>query len=373
MRRTSIDALDPIPLLVASPPCRSSAGPSPCRSPASRSPTTSRSCGRAEERGYRDFWTGETNGADGFTPLALAAAWTSEMRLGTGRREPVHARDPGARPARRRAGRRLARALQPRPRVVVERDRRALERRAVHQAADARARGRRGAAPDPRGRARARRVQARDGAGAPRADLRRGAARPHAAARRREGRRDVRELPAAVRRCRTSPSRSARASAAASREGESEVVCRFFCIPQSPEEGMGVARFLLSAYATVPVYEAFFRALGWGDALDPMVKAWNEGDRKLALERAPEDLIREIVIFGSPEEHARAARRVRRGRDHDAGADVPERARAAAGPDRRARPLSLERVWPDRGAGDRRTSSSARARRARGPAARRRR
>ena len=65
---------------------------------------------------------------------------------------------------------------------------------------------------------------------------------------------------------------------------------------------MGVARFLLSAYATVPVYEAFFRSLGWGDALDPMVKAWNEGDRKLALERAPEDLIREIVIFGSPEE-----------------------------------------------------------------------
>ena len=86
------------------------------------------------------------------------------------------------------------------------------------------------------------------------------------------------------------------------REGESEVVCRFFCIPQPPEAGMGVARFLLSAYATVPVYEAFFRSLGWGEALDPMVKAWNEGDRKLALERAPEELIREIVIFGSPEE-----------------------------------------------------------------------
>ena len=39
---------------------------------------------RAEERGYSDFWTGETNGADGFTPLTLAAAWTSEMRVGTG-------------------------------------------------------------------------------------------------------------------------------------------------------------------------------------------------------------------------------------------------------------------------------------------------
>jgi alkanesulfonate monooxygenase SsuD/methylene tetrahydromethanopterin reductase-like flavin-dependent oxidoreductase (luciferase family) len=65
---------------------------------------------------------------------------------------------------------------------------------------------------------------------------------------------------------------------------------------------MAIARFLLSAYATVPVYEAFFRSHGWGDALDPMVKAWNEGDRKLALEQAPEDLIREIVVFGTPEQ-----------------------------------------------------------------------
>ena len=39
---------------------------------------------RAEERGYHDFWTGETNGPDGFTPLTLAAAWTSRMRVGTG-------------------------------------------------------------------------------------------------------------------------------------------------------------------------------------------------------------------------------------------------------------------------------------------------
>src|SRR5215208_3887626 len=39
---------------------------------------------RAEAAGYTDLWSGETNGPDGFTPLALAAAWTQSIRLGTG-------------------------------------------------------------------------------------------------------------------------------------------------------------------------------------------------------------------------------------------------------------------------------------------------
>src|ERR671935_1033396 len=39
---------------------------------------------RAEAAGYTDLWSGETNGPDGFTPLALAAAWTERARLGTG-------------------------------------------------------------------------------------------------------------------------------------------------------------------------------------------------------------------------------------------------------------------------------------------------
>ncbi len=39
---------------------------------------------RAEAAGYTDLWSGETNGPDGFTPLALAAAWTERIRLGTG-------------------------------------------------------------------------------------------------------------------------------------------------------------------------------------------------------------------------------------------------------------------------------------------------
>src|SRR3954449_12927541 len=39
---------------------------------------------RAEACGYTDLWSGETAGPDGFTPLALGAAWSERMRLGTG-------------------------------------------------------------------------------------------------------------------------------------------------------------------------------------------------------------------------------------------------------------------------------------------------
>src|SRR2546430_16586697 len=33
--------------------------------------------------GYTDLWSAESGGADAFTPLALAAAWTPSLRLGT--------------------------------------------------------------------------------------------------------------------------------------------------------------------------------------------------------------------------------------------------------------------------------------------------
>ena len=79
--------------------------------------------------------------------------------------------------------------------------------------------------------------------------------------------------------------------------GDVEIACRFFCFEG---DDLGAAKRMLVAYATVPVYEAFFRAHGWGERIDPMVKAWNDGDRRLALELAPEELVREICIFGTP-------------------------------------------------------------------------
>ena len=37
----------------------------------------------AERLGYTDAWTAEVDGHDAFVPLALAAAWTEKIRLGT--------------------------------------------------------------------------------------------------------------------------------------------------------------------------------------------------------------------------------------------------------------------------------------------------
>src|SRR6185295_11895580 len=36
-----------------------------------------------EDLGYTDVWSSEANGADGFTPLALASVWAPSLRLGS--------------------------------------------------------------------------------------------------------------------------------------------------------------------------------------------------------------------------------------------------------------------------------------------------
>ena len=87
-------------------------------------------------------------------------------------------------------------------------------------------------------------------------------------------------------------------------EGATELVCRFFIIPDDrsdPGRPVTMARGLFSAYGSVPVYAAFFRWLGWGSQLDPMVAAYEAGDRRRAAELAPEDLIAEIFLLGSVE------------------------------------------------------------------------
>ena len=90
---------------------------------------------------------------------------------------------------------------------------------------------------------------------------------------------------------------------AAGREpGSVDIVCRFFNVPAPPEEGLPFVRFMFAAYATVPVYAKYFGWLGFADQIDPMVEAWEGGDRKRAVELVPEDLARDVFVFGGPDE-----------------------------------------------------------------------
>jgi alkanesulfonate monooxygenase SsuD/methylene tetrahydromethanopterin reductase-like flavin-dependent oxidoreductase (luciferase family) len=82
---------------------------------------------------------------------------------------------------------------------------------------------------------------------------------------------------------------------------EKELACRFFSINGPDDEALVAAKRMFVAYATVPVYAEFFRWLGFGDEIDPVVEAWNEGDRKHALELAPDALVRDVFLLGPVE------------------------------------------------------------------------
>jgi probable F420-dependent oxidoreductase len=264
---------------------------------------------QAERAGYDDLWSGETaNGADGFTPLGLAATTTKKMRLATGIVNPF-TRGPGvlaqtAAALQEASQGRFTLGLGSSSDVIVERFnggtferplsavREAVtELRPVLSHPEGRGHGglrleRPPQAPVPlvlaalRGRMLALAAEIGDGAFTnflPFSGL------PRVVGALREGER-----------------------AAGRREGAVELVCRFFLVPGAPEEGVAFARHMFAAYASVPVYAEFFRWLGWGERIDPMVEAYTAGDRAGAAALAPEELIREIFILGRPlDQHRR--------------------------------------------------------------------
>ena len=59
---------------------------------------------------------------------------------------------------------------------------------------------------------------------------------------------------------------------------------------------------MFTPHAALPVSTEFFRWLGWGERRDPVVEAWQGGDRKRAVELVPEELVDEIFVFGTPDE-----------------------------------------------------------------------
>jgi probable F420-dependent oxidoreductase len=246
---------------------------------------------RAEAAGYSDLWTGETAGPDGFTPLALSAAWTERMRLGTGivgvfQRGPALLAQEAAALASASGGRFVLGIGSSSDRIVEGWNAIPFERplskvRETLDFLDAALAGERTETgfklemppvePVPvvlaalRGKMLELAVER--GAGA-----------------------FTNFLP-------LGGLSKVTAQLADAPEGF-ELLCRFFCLPGEREQVEPLARFMFSSYITVPVY----RWLGYGEQIEPMVEAWQAGDRQAAAEAAPWEVIEETFIFGTPGE-----------------------------------------------------------------------
>ena len=250
---------------------------------------------RAESAGYTDIWSGETNGPDGFTPLAAAATWTESPRLGTGvvgvfTRGPALLAQQAASLADLSGGRFALGIGASSDRIVEGWNGMPFSKPLTRMAEtidflDAAFAGERTATGF---------------------KLEQAPAEPPAI------------ILAALRgkMLRLAVERAAGAftnflplaglpRVAEGIEGAPEgfeLLCRFFCIPGEREQVEPLARFMFASYITVPVYEAFFRWLGYGEQIDEMVQAWSAKDREAAIAAAPWELIEDTFIFGSPEE-----------------------------------------------------------------------
>jgi probable F420-dependent oxidoreductase len=82
-----------------------------------------------------------------------------------------------------------------------------------------------------------------------------------------------------------------------------DIACRIFVIATEDRQAAHmIGRFVVSAYLTTPFYYAFHEWLGRGEALAPMMKAWQAGDRQQALGLVPERVVDDLFVFGSPSE-----------------------------------------------------------------------
>jgi probable F420-dependent oxidoreductase len=84
---------------------------------------------------------------------------------------------------------------------------------------------------------------------------------------------------------------------------EREIVARIFVAPTTDTDTVrAMGKFAIAAYLNVPVYAAFHEWLGRGDELASMWSRWKDGDRKGAVDAIPDSLVDELIVHGSPEE-----------------------------------------------------------------------
>jgi probable F420-dependent oxidoreductase len=244
--------------------------------------------------GYTDAWSAEVNGADAFTPLILAAQWSSELRLGTAI-VPVYTRAPGllamtgATLASLAPGRFVFGIGTSSP-VIVEQWNGIEFAQPYQRARDTLRFLRKALAGEkvtekyPTFRVTGFRLEA------PPADppaLALAALRPQmiklAAA----------EADAAITNW-LSPGDVPKVRAVAG--PGCELVARIFVCPTPDAEvARAIGRRMIAAYT------AFHDWLGRGEAMRPMREAWAAGDRKGALEKIDDQLVDDLIVHGSPE------------------------------------------------------------------------
>jgi probable F420-dependent oxidoreductase len=256
--------------------------------------------------GYTDVWSSEANGADAFTPLALASAWAPSLRLGTAI-VPAFTRGPGCLAQSvgslaQAAPGRVALGVGTSSNVIVEgwngipfelpyqrtRDMVRFVRRALSGekvTAEYETFSVRGfklgvVPPEPVPilvaalREGMLRLAGREGDGAIvnwlSAD-------------------DVATVAPIVRNAADGPI--------------PEIVARIFVAPTDDADTVrGMGRFAIAAYLNVPVYAAFHEWLGRSDRLGDMWRLWGEGDRKAALAAIPDEVVDELIVWGKPDE-----------------------------------------------------------------------
>ncbi|MEV6816301.1 LLM class F420-dependent oxidoreductase [Micromonospora sp. NPDC051296] len=272
------------------------------------------------DAGFTDVWSSEVNGADAFTPLALAAAWQPRLRLGTAI-TPVFTRGPGllamsAAALADVAPGRFALGIGASSPVLVS-DWNAVEftepfRRTRDVLRFLRA---------------ALRGETVDGAFDTFAVRRFTLERPPvvppplllAALRPGMLRLAAAEADGVILNWLAAADVPRAVAELGERRPQFEVVARIFVCPT---EDAGYARTLgrrmITSYLTVPAYADFHRWLGRSEALGGMWQAWAAGDRRAALAAVPDDVVDALILHGSPEQCRAQVRQYA-----EAGVDVP--------------------------------------------------
>jgi probable F420-dependent oxidoreductase len=81
-----------------------------------------------------------------------------------------------------------------------------------------------------------------------------------------------------------------------------EIVTRIMVCPSTDADSVrDLVRSLVTGYLTVPVYRAYQTWLGHGDVLAAMWQAWDAGDRKGARAAVPDEVVDSVCVHGTPQ------------------------------------------------------------------------